>query len=249
MVEKTKLMEQELKIPTSDDKYIYGKLRGGFESPLVIFVHGLGGLMDQHIYYNGSRYLEKHGVSSFRFNLYGWEKDARNLSECTLETHAFDLDRIVEFFRGRGIKKVFVIGHSFGAPTILLSQKKDFEGVILWDPSLGEPMSFNDAKYVKSLDMYKLRWNFELLIGKMMIEGSKSFQKREEEAIRKIKVPIKIITAGKGHLVAEGKRYFDLANKPKERVIIEKAGHLFDEDGVENILFKETLDWVKKYSN
>lgn len=128
-------MESNLKIATADGKVIYGRLRETSSQQLVIFVHGLGGRMDQHIYYNGARFLEKRNISSFRFNLYSWEKDARNLSECTIETHANDLDTVIGYFRKQGANKIIVVGHSFGGPTILLSKKKDYDLVILWDPS------------------------------------------------------------------------------------------------------------------
>lgn len=242
-------MESNLKILTPDGKVIYGKLRGPLSQTLAIFVHGLGGRMDQHIYYNGARFLEKRNISSFRFNLYSWEKDARNLSNCTIEMHSKDLDTVIDYFRKQGAKKIFVIGHSFGGPTILLSKNKDYDGVILWDPSYAEPLSFKDAKYIESLDMYKGKWEFEILFNKEMVEEAKTLKEREEKATQQIKVPIEIITAGNGFLIDGGKRYFELANEPKEHVILEGAGHGFDEDGIEEKLFNETLSWIKKYSS
>lgn len=241
-------MESNLKIPTQDGKTIYGRLRGSINQTLVVFVHGLGGRMDQHIFYNGARFLEKHGISSFRFNLYSWEKNARNLSDCTIETHSNDLDTVIKFCRNQGAKKIFVIGHSFGGPTILLSKDRDFDGVILWDPSYAKPLSFKDAEYVDCLDMYKARWEFEILLNKAMIEEEKTLKRREEAATQEIKVPIKVITAGKGLLIEGGKRYFELANEPKEHVILEGVGHTFDEDGAEERLFEETLSWINKFT-
>ena len=61
-------------------------------------------------------------------------------------------------------------------------------------------------------------------------------------------IPIKIINAENSFLLDGGKRYFDRANKPKERVIITGAGHTFDEDGIEERLFEETLKWIKYHS-
>lgn len=241
-------MEKVLKIPTSYHKVIYGRLRGSLDQPLVVFVHGLGGLMDQHIYYNGSRFLEAHNISSFRFNLYGWEKDARKLTDCTLETHSNDLDKVIAHFRNKDVKKIFVVGHSFGGPTILLSKNKGFDGVILWDPSYGYPMSFKGAKYINSLKVYRTTWNFDVLISKKMIKESKTLKEKEEKVIKELDIPIKIINAGNSFLLEGGKRYYELANEPKDRVIINGADHTFNEDGVEEKLFKETLEWVKKYT-
>lgn len=201
--------------------------------------------MDQHIYYNGARFLENHGISSFRFNLYGWDEGARNLSDCSIKTHSYDLDLVIKYFRKKGAKKIFTVGHSYGAPTILLSKNKDFEKVILWDPSFGYPMSFDNPRYIKSVNKYLVTWNFDVLISPQMVEEAKDLKEKEEQAIRQLKVPVKIITAGKGHLVEAGKRYFQIANNPKAHIIIKEASHTFDEDGAEEKLLKETLDWIK----
>src|SRR3989344_1336712 len=120
-------MEKQLKIKTPDKKVIYGTLRGSLDKPLVIFVHGFTGFKDEHQFFNGARFFEKRGFSSFRFNLYHWEKGARKLEDCTLSLHGEDLDQVVEYFRKKGVKKIFAVGHSFGGLTVLLSKKKSFE--------------------------------------------------------------------------------------------------------------------------
>lgn len=240
-------MEQLVKIPTPDNKIIYGRLRGDLSWPLVVFVHGLGGLMDQHIYYNAARFMEKHRLATFRFNLYDQKSDTRNLSDCTLATHSSDLDTVTGYFRNMGVKHIVAVGHSFGAPAILLSSKQDFNIVILWDPSYGVPKSFQNATYIKEVDMYQCRWNFDVLISKRMYEEGQTLKTKEEAAIRKLAAPVKIISAGNGFLIEGGKRYYELANKPKAYVIIEGAGHTFDEEGVEEKVFQETLDWIEQY--
>ena len=241
-------MEELIKIPTSNNQNIYGRLRGSLNKTVIVFVHGLGGLMDQHIYYNGARFFEENGISSFRFNLYGWEKDARKLTECTLKTHSYDLDRVITYFRKGSAKKIIVVGHSFGGPTILLSKNKDFDVIVLWDPSYGYPYSFEKVEYVKALNMYKATWNFEALISKEMLQEAKTLKDREDKVMSKIAIPIKIINGEDSFLAWAGEKYFKLANKPKERVVIKGAGHTFDEDGVEEKLLQETLEWIKKYT-
>ena len=63
--------------------------------------------------------------------------------------------------------------------------------------------------------------------------------------IKEINVPIKIIVAGLGTLIEEGRKLLQNANEPKAFVIIPSATHCFDEDGAEEKLFQETLDWIK----
>lgn len=235
-------MEKELKIKTSDKKQIYGILRGSLHKPLVVFVHGLTGNMNEHQFFNGARYFEKKGFSSFRFDLYSWQKDARKLHNCTLQTHADDMDRVVEYFRRKGVKKIFVVGHSYGGKTILLSHKKGFDGAALWDPSNNFHPLFDKSRYVKSLGGYikKDESPYAVLMGKRMVEQEKKFPWKK---IKEIHVPIKIIVAGEGVLIRGGKQYYEAANKPKAFAVIKDASHYFDEDGAEERLFQETISW------
>ena len=113
----------------------YGKFAGTKAKPLVIVVHGLPCTINEGIYERACEHFQQAGYATYRFGLYDWHKDARQLIDCTLITHAKDLDTVVAHFRENGFKKIFVAGHSFGGPTILLSTKQDFDAAVLWDPS------------------------------------------------------------------------------------------------------------------
>ena len=241
-------MEKEIKISISKTKYIYGRLRGPLTKPLIIFVHGLTGHMDEHIFYNGARYFEKHNFSSFRFNLYQNDKDARKLDQCNLKTHVHDLNLVVKYFLEKEVKKIFVVGHSYGGPTILLSNNENYQAIVLWDPSYNPKRVFTKAKYVKELNKYILKWSYGFVIGKkMFVEAKKISEKESEQIIKNVFKPIKIICAGKEKRVALAKKYYSAANQPKDFVVIKNAGHCFNENGTEDELFKQTLSWFKKY--
>lgn len=239
-------MEKELKIKTPDNKYIYGTLRGSLRKPLVVFVHGLTGDRNEHIFFNGARHFQKHGFSSFRFNLYDWQKDARKLHECTLATHAKDFVQVIDFLRKKGAKKIFVAGHSYGGKTILLSVDKDFDGVVLWDPSFGSSAISRELASVKApagfVELNETAYGY--FLGKEMVSEARKL--RTEREIRNLHVPVKIIAAEKGILVRGSKWYFKHANRPKALKIIKGATHCFDEDGTEEKLFNETVGWFKK---
>ncbi len=235
--------EQEIKIPIGEDKFIYGTLRGSLENPLIIFVHGFTGHRDEHIFFNGARFFEERGISSFRFNLYDWNKDARKLEECTLSLHAEDLDKVVKFFRDKGVKKIFVIGHSFGGLTVLLSKNQDFDRAILWDAS-DNPAKVTESTHIKELDRYYVsgQESYGFTIGKAMVEENE--QLKPYDLIQKFKKPIKIIVAGDGDLVKAGEKYFEIANNPKSFCSIPNAKHNFNEEGTEEKLFEETCDYL-----
>lgn len=242
-------METQLKIPIPGKKYVYGTLQGSLKKPLIIFVHGFTGYKDEHVFFNGARFFEEKGFSSFRFNLYDWRKDARKLEECTLSLHGEDLDRVVSYLRQRGTKQLFTIGHSFGGLTVLLSKQKDFEASVLWDPS-DNPVIFTGPKYTKyiqELDRYYCDnfAAFGFTIGEAMFKENKKL--KPFKLIKEFKTPVKIIVAGKGMLIKGGQKYFKLANNPKDFAIIDNAGHTFDEEGTEETLFEETLKWLRRW--
>ncbi len=236
-------MEEDVKIPLGDNKFAYGTLRDKLGSPLIIFIHGFTGNKDEHIFFNGAKFFEKNNISSFRFNLYSEEKDARKLNDCTLSIHSKDLDSVVDYFKNK-YPKIFVAGHSFGAITVLLSKKQAFGKAILWDPSPNPDEITGRAKYVKELNKYYLdEWGVASTIGKEMFEENNSMD--TIELIKNFHVPIKIIAAGNGILIDSGKKYFKNANEPKAFAVIDGASHIFDEDGAEEELFEETLSFIK----
>ena len=238
-------MEEEIKIPLKNKKYIYGILRGFLDKPLVIFVHGFPGYKNEHQFFNAARFFEKNGFSAFRFDLYSWKKDARKLEECTLSLHGQDLDVVVEYFRNKGVKKIFVVGHRFGGVTVLLSRKKDFDAAVLWDSSGDRDVKLK-AKYIKELDKYYFEGDsaYGFTISREMYEENNN-KLTPSELIKEMRVPIKVIVAGSGIMVDEGKKLFQNASDPKLLSIIPNATHCFDEDGVEEKLFRETYNWFK----
>lgn len=239
-------MEKEIKIPIGKKKYIYGILRGALNNPLIIFVHGFTGHKNEHQFFNGARFFEKKGFSSFRFDLYNWHKDARKLEDCTLSLHGKDLDMVVTYFRKKDVKKIFAAGHSYGGVTILLSRKRDFDAVVLWDGT-GDGDTPINARYLKELNRYYFdEWSYGFTVGRAMYKENKKL--KPSKLIKDVYVPIKIIVAGAGGLIDDGKRLFRNANEPKDLAMIKGATHVFDEDGAEEELFKETYNWVRKFA-
>ena len=202
--------------------------------------------MDEHLFYNGARFFDKHGISTLRFNLYDWQDDARKLIDCTLETHAQDLDTVVAYLRKKNVKRITAVGHSYGGPTILLSRRKDFEGVVLWDPAYDSYETlFKNNKHIKEINLYRIEGGYEVLVGKAMHEESKEVD--WDNLIQHIRVPVKIICAGKGALIAGGKKYYKQANNPKEFSIIDGANHNFFEEGTLEKLLDGTLAWAQSH--
>src|SRR3989344_7499805 len=116
-------MEKQIKIKTKDNHIVYGTLTTPKKKAgkLVIFVHGLTGHKNEHIFYNAARVFLTKRVATFRFDMYPGEKKARTLLNSAHSTHAKDLDTVIAYF-AKTFEKIYVVGHSFGGPTILLAR-------------------------------------------------------------------------------------------------------------------------------
>lgn len=232
-------MEEDIKIPLGNNKFAYGILQGSLKSPLIIFVHGFTGYKDEHIFFNGARFFSKNNISSYRFNLYGEEADARKLNNTSLSLNSSDLDSVVSYFKNKGIKEIIVVGHSYGALVILLSNKQEFDKVVFWEPSNNPNSITDDAVYLKERQLYYFdKWGVAFTIGKKMFEENKTIEPLK--LFKLLKVPVLIILAGNGEL----KDYW--FNELESSIIIEGATHGFDEYGVEEELFNETLKWLNR---
>jgi dienelactone hydrolase len=229
----------------------YGKLAGAKGRPLVIIVHGLPCSINEGIYERACEFFSKAGYATYRFGLYDWHKDARQLIDCTLSIHAQDLDAVVDHFRRKGFKKIYVAGHSFGGPTILLSKKQDFDAAVLWDPSYD--VSFTKKKYgvpggrsIKSLNGYFMRWGVNVVLSRRM---AREVDELEWDSLTpSFHVPLKLIAAGKGILVNGCKKYIAHANEPKQLEILKGATHYFDDTpSMQNRLFISTKNWFQKF--
>ncbi|MDP4000407.1 MAG: hypothetical protein Q8Q11_03185 [bacterium] len=231
--------EKLVRVPVGNGKSVKGYLRGSLTKPLVVFVHGLTGDPNEHQFYNGARYLEKRGLSSFRYNLY----ESRPMRQATLKTHASDFDKVVGYFRKRTKRKVFAVGHSYGGATILLSKDKDLDGAVLWDPSYKAGKSLSSLlKYDKRLKAYRLVWEVESILGKRMVDVDLATP--WEDLGKDVTFPLKVILAGRGGLRKSG-RYAKNAQGKSTIETIKGASHGFQEDGVAEKLFASTTKWFK----
>lgn len=222
-------MERDFTIKADKDKVIYGSIRGSLKKPAIIIVHGLGSSPTEALYYNAARNFEQHGFLVVRFNLYHWKKGARKLNECTLKTHGRDIDEVISYLRTQGSKKIFVIGHSYGGPSIMHSEKQDFDGVILWDSSINSVKNyFLKTKFIPDINGRLFNVGYDMVIPEAMVQESKQLD--VYKLIKNITAPVLVIAADMGILVNGAKKMYHCANEPKDFAVIKDASHNFEED-------------------
>ena len=236
-------MEQELHIPLQDLKTAYGILRGDYTMPLIIFVHGLTSDKNEPKFYNGSRYFDKQGCATFRWSQYSWQNDARKLHECTMSLHGKDLEAICAYFRMQGVKRIILVGHSMGALIILHADQRYFNEVIFWDGSYKvERWLEGPDVVVEGIKARFIDCGFYAPLSDALVEELKNTD--YEEKLKNLQLPFSLIYAGEGALLDGYDAYWKAAAHPHKRDILPKAGHNFDEEGIEDLLFQKTLEFL-----
>ncbi len=237
-------MEKSISIPTNDGHLIHGTLN--WQEPqskkLIIFVHGFGGNQSRHLFFNGARFFTQHGFTTYRFDLYSSKEKGRNLLDCTITTHAIDINTVVDCFCLE-YDEIYLVGHSLAGPSILRSEQK-VHAIVLWDPSLVlEDAHMVGWVYDDARNIYVRKRGVEKVMNTQMYDEWKN---SNADMIEKMKVPTKIICAENSPLAERWDTIIDKVVVSHEYVIIDGASHSFDEEGKEEELFNETLTYLQQ---
>ena len=236
-------MEEKIQIQTEDSHTLYGTLNWQeFQSNiLIIFVHGFSGNQNRHLFFNGAKFFPQHDITTFRFNLYDSREGGRLLRECSIRTHSLDVDTVVKYFKGK-FDKIYLVGHSLGGPSIIYSSQ-DVDVMILWEPSLVlDDSHYRSWELYQDKDIYIFKGGVEKLASKKMYD---EWVQSNQSMVQLIKIPTCIICAGNGTLLNRWEKVIDKMIVPYKFISIEGANHGFDEEGVEDKLFQETLKYLK----
>jgi len=238
---------ERITIQATDGKTIHGVLNGPLDKPLVFIVHGLSGNVDEALHHNAVPFFLAQGFSVFRISLYSYRPEARKLHEATLEIHGRDIDAALSELKSRGAQKIFMVGHSYGFPSILSTTSRNFEAVVSWDGSLLPHNYFDGLERTEKPAGWILDNGYLVIMGEEMYEEAKTLD--TGALLKGLGKPVKLIGAGveKESGLAEAKKMFEIASEPKDFAAIEGATHCFVEEGVLEPLYQETVSWFKKY--
>ena len=242
------LMENKFNLPTPDGFQIHGVLNGLTESDkLAIFVHGLTGEKENHLYYNSARYFPERGIHTVRFDLFSNEEKGRTLTDCSMTTFVNDLNQVIDFY-SRRYTEIHLIGHSIGGCIVINANQSSIKSLILWDTALqsdtrqNTPFQYDSPfQYDAHSEKYIARLKIEYFLSKELIRER---AEQDERIIKKIVRPVKLIFAGTTTVKNTWTSRFCLIQPCFEQVVIHNAGHGFNEFGVNESLFLETLKWI-----
>lgn len=240
-------MEKRIEIKTDDGKTIYAVLNGPLTQPVVFLVHGLSSHANHITCHNAVPFFNKKGFSVFRINLYSSQKNARILHETTLRTHGLDIDSCLGYLKKKGVKKIFMAGHSYGFPSILCASDRSMRAIVSWDGSFLPHNFFDNLPKSKDVRGRMMAGGTLVLLGENMVREAKELS--IEKIFKTFTVPIKFISASvkAENNRAEMRRMSKLLAAPNEMAVIKGASHNFVEEGVLEKLYEETYSWFKKY--
>jgi hypothetical protein len=236
-------------LPGTKGLKIKSILRGSFDKPLVVMMHGRPGSGNDLLQYLGARYLHEQGFSTLRLFMYDYSPDTRNLIDCTLQTHVDDFEVVIAYLRQHHTPIIFAVGHSYGGLTILRSKER-LHGVVLWDASHG--LAWRDPTNPKLARERKVVGDIVIevsgkgnIVSKSMYDEDRRMGDTSMFATDK-GYPLKAIGGSVSVLAKYEKRYIDGADDPKEYIEVPRAGHNFnDSDTVMLQLFTETSNWFQ----
>ena len=243
-------MEQKWTTTTPDGYTIYG-LKNSAETPsrkAIFIVHGLTGHMYEYAFKRAADFFSTN-YDVYRFNLYAGEDGARSLENCTIQTHANDLNTVLNHFSS-AYDQIFLIGHSYGGPTIMLACPNKVTAVSLWDPTfnLQKIQTVFHKAYEAVGDYYMVKWGVTSLIGKAMYEEANRMDEDVCIALSKaFPAPIHVVTAGDGFFKDAPTSYNTYGPEGSLREFISGTVHCFYEGDSCDILLQKTQAWFQKH--
>lgn len=245
-------MDKDITFKAEDGKTIYCTLSshtGKKCRGLIIYAHGLPCSRHEYPYVISARKFAKLGYDALRISFYSWEKNARNLKDCGFAEHVADLEAVIKASK-RKYKNIYLIGHSWGGPTIMLTGCQHVKAVSLWDPSYNVPFWWDDCVRREGKNLFMTGSADVLLSTRMHNEARSLDMKRCRDLSAAFTCPIQVIHAGKGSFLYKFKEtYHTNASGPTDYHLVKKADHMFIDDEPLDEAIRHTHNWFKKFAS
>ncbi len=132
-------MEQALKFQNTKGTNLAAILSnptGSTDTLMVILCHGHSSTKNTKNYVKLTELLNKEGISTFRFDIYGHGESEGEFENATVSEAVDDIVSAVKYLKEKGYSKLGLVGSSFGgiASTIAASRIKDLQFLALKSP-------------------------------------------------------------------------------------------------------------------
>ncbi len=218
--------------------------------PTVILVHGFGAAKEG-MFDNIAKNLSEVGILVFRFDFSGCGESEGDYSETSLSKLKSDLSKILEFVKSQpkiDTQKIGILGQSFGTATTITLEPKVKCLIMMGSSSHPKEILIKLFGDGYNPDGISTRINSNGVIIKVKPQFWKDFENHKLlESIKMIHCPILFIHGEKDDKVpiSEMEVYFENANEPKEKIIIEGDDHGLRPH--RDKMYRIVVDWFKKY--
>ena len=244
---------EEWKITSSKGYTIEGRTdysNQGSSKKCFVIVHGYCGTMNEYLHEEATKFFAENGYDVVRFNL---QSQQHKLRDCTLQTHAHYLLSVLEQ-KCQQYDKIFLSGHSYGGPTIMIAQPQNITAVCLWDPSFNLPVLWDLMECENQPEFCVLNFGGnEVLAGLEMAQEGRTRYKTDEclELSKNLDRPIKVINASEGEefevFKIDEKTWCSTGHADNCRVVIPNSDHNFTKGNSLELMIRETYEWFEKY--
>lgn len=244
------MTETRWSIPASDGAMIYGCLNQGAEESdrVIVIVHGLTGDLTEYLHKTAALFFARHGYDVLRFNLYGEGEGARRLRDCTLQTHAGDLRAVLEQ-KAKTYRDVFLAGHSYGGPTVMLANPERIRAASLWDPSFDLPRLWSLLPATQENGYWIEGRGVEKLLNPAMMAEVPSYDRERCLALASAaRFPVQVIHAE--HCIYNAPdeiSWHSAGHAENERHLVAGADHCFHDGDTVNMLLAHSLRWFDRF--
>lgn len=244
---------EEWTLNTSDGKTICGVTdfahKSGQADKVLVLVHGLTGHMNEYHIKGAANFFRDHGYDVVRFNLYDGE-NGRRLRDTNLQIYARDLNQVLDE-KAVGYEKIFIAGHSYGGPTIMVAQPRQATALSLWDPAFEMTKNFAEKNFILVEDQNFYIWpkNNEAILGYEFIDEYKNIYDLEKclSLSKSLSaVPIQVVAAEEGYGQDE-LSWHSAGHDLNERHIVMNADHCFWRGNVFQEVLDKSLEWFERF--
>ncbi|MDD3181230.1 MAG: alpha/beta hydrolase [Alphaproteobacteria bacterium] len=238
--------EETFTLPTPDDKKIYGILNKSTNpnGKVVVLSHGMTDHYHGYLAVIARNVFTAQGYDVVGFNYYAFENDARKLNECTIQTHADDLNLICNHFRP-SYDKLCIAGHSYGGYAIIVANT-GADALAFWDSSFVPYESFwkEHAPKLESTRFHIHGWGCYNLTNPAMIKLDQNTSEAGAVAMaQKITAPSLVVLAAESQENPVRTILYDSLACPKKLIDIDGANHMFTNGHTVYDLLDTTMEW------
>jgi fermentation-respiration switch protein FrsA (DUF1100 family) len=246
--------EKKIQIKNSSGETLVGievlPEKGG-KFPVVVMAHGFAYFKEEDgIFVEVGKRLAEIGTASYRFDFSGCGESEGDYSKTTLSKLRDDLNTILEYVKQRqttDVEKIGIFAQSFGTTTTIALSPKIKSVILMGSFMNGHEILRRHFGSGYNPNGISTRTHDDGRITKMEPSFWKDFEKHNmKELLKNMHASLLLIHGSKDDIVALSsmEKIYEVANAPKEKVIIQGADHGLEPKREE--MYKVVVDWFKK---